>query len=140
MINRIDGLTEDVARDVMHKFLSMFGKKDAYSDEELVMMILICIVAQKGLPFKDVEPKSFYKYKNKSLQIKQSKTKEEPSDEVKKPTQEGKEQKPKTAFEKKERGQEEEAAPEVRKPSAEAPSSLPLQMPQMPQMPPSPEF
>ena len=61
----------------MQKFASMFGKKEAYSDDEIVMLILICIVAQRSLPFKEVEPKSFLKYKNKTLKIKQSKSRDE---------------------------------------------------------------
>jgi hypothetical protein len=74
--NHVDNLNEEAAKAVMSKFSSMFGRKDNYSDEELLMLILVCITAQKGLPFQDVEPKNFYKHKNKSLLMKPYKSKE----------------------------------------------------------------
>lgn len=85
VLARVDDLPEETGREVLQKFISMFGRKEAYSDEDMLMLILVCIVAQRGLPFKDVDPKSFFKYKSKSLKIKQSKPKEESSAAVNEP-------------------------------------------------------
>lgn len=43
----------------------------------MVLLLLICIVAQNGIEFSQMEMKNFYKYKNKSVRLRQAKPKQE---------------------------------------------------------------
>lgn len=72
----MESITEAVAKEIMEKFVGFYGMKKSYDDEELIMMILMCIVAQRGGSVRDTDREGFAKYRQKNLKLKSSKTKE----------------------------------------------------------------